>query len=211
MSSRVAVDIFGNGLNDGSSSDGLSLHDGDRRYLNVTGSDQMLSDLDMNNQAVKNLKTLIEAGDAVNKAYVDNQVAASNSLLNEALTRVKFKLIPGSSVLVQRLGNDRDFSHNFFLQGVWYLGSDRITWYDSRSEHCKKLKVDFRTDGNTLTIRCKNNILPTEVTGNGVLLLKRDIIGAVIDTTSGTLLRETRAVPSWLPDAVSEARKLQGS
>ena len=62
-----------------------------------------------------------------------------------------------------------------FLQGVWYLGADRRTWCDSKSDHCRKLKVDFKTGGFYLTIFCKNTTLPVELTGDGVFLLKRDV------------------------------------
>ena len=77
------------------------------------------------------------------------------------------------------LGNGYQFDHGFFLQGVWYLGADRWTWYDSRSDHCRKLKVDFKTDGFNLTIFCKNTSLPSELTGDGVLILKKDINVAI--------------------------------
>ena len=98
----------------------------------------------------------INDNDACTKAYVDSYISATKRILAESLTRIrsefneslvtfiKFKLIPGSSVSKTSLSNEHQFDHNFFIQGVWHLGIDRQTWYDSRSDHCKKLKVDFK-------------------------------------------------------------------
>ena len=128
-----------------------------------------------NSKRVTNLLPPINDNDACTKAYVDNYISAMKRILNESLVRIKFKLIPGSNVSKASLSNEHQFDHNFFIQGVWYLSINRRTWYDSRSDHCKKLKVDFKADDGTLTIFCKNTSLPSELTGDGVLLLKRNI------------------------------------
>ena len=104
---------------------------------------------------------------------MDGYINVSKKILSESLTRVKFKLYPNSNVSHRLESDHHQFNHNFFIQSVWYLGSDRRTWYDSRSDHCKKLKVDFKADGANLNIFC--NSLPSELTGDSVLLLKRNV------------------------------------
>ena len=56
--------------------------------------------------------------DACTKAYVDNYISATKRILDESLVRIKFKLIPGSSVSKTSLSNEHQFDHNFFIQGV---------------------------------------------------------------------------------------------
>ena len=95
------------------------------------------------------------------------------SEFNVSYTPVKFKIYPNSNISHRLESDHHQFNHNFFIQSVWYLGSDRRAWYDSRSDHCKKLKVDFKADGTNLNLFC--NSLPSELTGDGVLLLKRNV------------------------------------
>ena len=214
MSSRIAVNQFGSSVT-GSRGNELNLYHTDKLYVNKSG-DTMTGDLNMEGNKITNVgnptldkdcatKVYVDTMtvDFAKKAYVDGQIAASNNLLNVALMCVKFKLILGSTVDMSGLGNAHQFDHNFFVQGVWYLSIDRQMWYDSQSDACKKLKVDFRTDGSSLTIHCKNTTLPTDLTGDGVLLLKQDISTAYI---SISLCGE----PSWLRASIAEARQLDG-
>ena len=144
--------------------------------------DTLQSNLDLNNHKIINAGTPSDDKDCAPKSYVDGYVNASNRTFNESLTRVKYELkeslarikfkLYSKFVIKHTIGNDHEFNHDLY-RVFWYLGVDRRTWYDSRFDHCKKLKVDFKTDGINLTILCKSTSLPPELTGN--LLLKRDI------------------------------------
>ena len=177
----------------------------DQNYINVEG-DKLQGNLNLNNHKLINVGNPTDSSDCSTKSYVDlkispinenlsalnvaqtkfaaknyvdTQISAMNRLFSEALSRVKFKLIVGMDITIPNMGNSSQFDYNFFIQSVWYLGADGRTWLDSRSDQCKKMKVNFKTNGLDLVVSCSS--LPMNLTGDCVILLKRDVITPITE------------------------------
>ena len=144
----------------------------DQNYVNVEG-DTLQGDLNLNNNKIINLAKPTDDKDCATKSYVDERLSKLPTTeyvdgLKESVIRVKSTLVPKHVVTIERLAS----GHSFFILGVWFEGEDML-WYDSRSDHCRELKVNYKQRDADLHITCKN--IPSRLTGKFVVLIKRDV------------------------------------